>query len=108
MRGTEENPGNEEIWLEAIKLMPPHLCRQVAAKGVSSVPTSIKLWLRAAELETDKKSKRKVLRKALENINDAVALWKAAVDLEESVALLRSDTWCCNVADTFLPLCVVG
>ena len=32
MQGAEKNPDSEEIWLEAIKLMPPNNQKSVAAQ----------------------------------------------------------------------------
>lgn len=55
--------------------------------------------MKAADLEIDKKAKRKVLRKALENIPHSVRLWKAAVDLEEpedARLLLTRAVECCS------------
>lgn len=99
MKGTEACPKSEEVWLEAIRLMPPTQAKAVAAQAITSIgKTSVKLWLRARELETDKKAKRAVLRKALETIPDAVPLWKAAVDLEEpkdAKILLQRAVECC-------------
>ena len=61
MKGTEACPKSEEVWLEAIRLMPPSQAKAVAAQAITTIgKTSVKLWLRAAELETDKKSKRAV------------------------------------------------
>jgi hypothetical protein len=61
MKGTEACPKSEEVWLEAIRLMPPTQAKAVAAQAITTIgKVSVKLWLRAAELETDKKSKRAV------------------------------------------------
>eukprot|EP00038_Savillea_parva_P031230 m.84021 g.84021 ORF g.84021 m.84021 type:complete len:994 (+) comp9576_c0_seq1:78-3059(+) len=99
MKGTEACPKSEEVWLEAIRLMPPVQAKAVAAQAITAIgKTSVKLWLRARELETDKKAQRAVLRKALETIPDAVPLWKAAVDLEEprdAKVLLQRAVECC-------------
>ena len=42
------------MWLEAIRLMPPDQAKAVAALAVSKC-NSVKLWLRAAELEVGKR-----------------------------------------------------
>lgn len=77
----------------------------LVANAVRFLPASVRIWMKAADLEVDKKGKRKVLRKALEHIPhvgsslnfyaslitqslyscifQSVRLWKAAVDLEE-------------------------
>ena len=73
----------------------------VHVQGVKACPTSIKLWLRACDLETDKKSKRAVLRKALLEVPGAVRIWKAAVDLEEledAKILLGRAVECCKTS----------
>lgn len=57
--------------------------------------------MKASDLETDNKGKRKVLRKALENIPHSVRLWKAAVDIEEpddARQLLSRAVECCNTS----------
>mmetsp|Transcript_9739 Transcript_9739/g.25020 ORF Transcript_9739/g.25020 Transcript_9739/m.25020 type:complete len:992 (-) Transcript_9739:1639-4614(-) len=99
MKGTEACPKSEEVWLEAIRLMPPTQAKAVAAQAITSIgKTSVKLWLRAKDLETEKKAQRAVLRKALETIPDAVMLWKAAVELEEpkdARILLQRAVECC-------------
>lgn len=63
MRGTEMCPKSEDIWLEAVRLQPAEQAKAIMAQAVSNVPTSVRLWIRAADLETDLKSKRRVLRK---------------------------------------------
>lgn len=55
------------------------------ANAVRELPQSVRLWLKAAELESseDIQARRRVIRKALENVPHSVKLWKAAIDLEE-------------------------
>lgn len=78
--------------------------------SVAANPTSIELWLRASEIETQVKAKRAVLRKGLERIPNSVRLWKAAVELEDPedarVLLSRAvDPECCPTAvDLWLAL----
>lgn len=101
MKGTEVCPQSEEIWLEAIRLMPKEQQKSVAAQAIGACPTSVGLWIRATELEGDKKSKRAVLRKALETVPDSVRLWKAAVTLEEendAKVLLQGAVECCPLS----------
>ena len=52
-------------------------------RAVTRLPTSTKLWLRAAELEPDANRKKAVLRRALELIPSSVKLWRVAVELED-------------------------
>ena len=64
-------------------LQPPEQAKAVVAQAVRSVPQSVKLWIKAVDLETDTPAKKRVLRKALEMIPTSVRIWKAAVELEE-------------------------
>ncbi len=54
--------------------------------------------MKAVDLEQDISSKRRVLRKALDNIPSSVRLWKAAVELEDPAdarVLLGRAVECC-------------
>ncbi|EGD76229.1 PRP6 pre-mRNA processing factor 6 [Salpingoeca rosetta] len=98
IKATEKCPKNEDIWLEAIRLQPPEQAKAVVAQAVAAVPSSVKLWIKAADLESDVKAKRRVLRKGLDTIPDSVKLWKAAVDLEspsDACILLGRAVECC-------------
>ncbi|KAJ1504755.1 hypothetical protein HMI55_001886, partial [Coelomomyces lativittatus] len=55
----------------------------ILANAVRQIPTSVKIWLQAAHLETDAVGKKRVLRRALEFIPNSVTLWKAVISLEE-------------------------
>ena len=65
MNGTETCPRSEDVWLEAARLQPTEVAKHVVAKGVQQVPNAVKLWIKAADLESEKKSKKRVYRKAL-------------------------------------------
>eukprot|EP00049_Salpingoeca_infusionum_P022507 m.7164 g.7164 ORF g.7164 m.7164 type:complete len:909 (+) comp5223_c0_seq1:190-2916(+) len=98
MKGTQMCPKNEDVWLEAVRLQPEEQAKAVMAQAVGALPASVKLWMRAASLETEVKAKRRVFRKALENLPDSVKLWEAAVELEapaDAVILLGRATECC-------------
>ncbi|CAG0881555.1 unnamed protein product [Cyprideis torosa] len=98
MKGCQENPNSEDLWLESIRLEPPETAKAVVANGVRHLPKSVQLWLKAAELETETKGKRKVFRKALEQVPNSVRLWKAAVELEpvdDARILLSRAVECC-------------
>jgi hypothetical protein len=41
----------------------PENAKVILAKAVQHIPQSVKIWLKAAELETDVKAKKRVLRK---------------------------------------------
>eukprot|EP00004_Rigifila_ramosa_P016167 TRINITY_DN3809_c0_g1_i1.p1 TRINITY_DN3809_c0_g1~~TRINITY_DN3809_c0_g1_i1.p1 ORF type:complete len:761 (-),score=160.81 TRINITY_DN3809_c0_g1_i1:574-2856(-) len=83
MQGCVECPQNEDVWLEAIRLQPPELAKGVVAKAVQAIPNSVRLWIKAADLEVDTNAKRRVFRRALLIIPNSIRLWKAAIELEE-------------------------
>lgn len=71
------------------------------AQAVRSVPLSVKLWMKAVDLESDTPAKKLVLRKALEMIPTSVRIWKAAVELEEvddARVLLGRAVECCPLS----------
>ncbi|KAI5723357.1 hypothetical protein M8J76_004905 [Diaphorina citri] len=98
MKGCEENQTSEDLWLEAARLQPVDTARAVIAQAVRHIPTSVRIWIKAADLETETKAKRRVYRKALEHIPNSVRLWKAAVELEDpedARILLSRAVECC-------------
>jgi len=82
LKGTEMAPTNEDVWVEAAAMHPPHHARAILAKAVTHLPTSVNIWIMAANLETDAAAQKAVLRRALEHLPTSVRLWKAAVELE--------------------------
>lgn len=82
-KGFTNCPKNQDVWLEAARLHDPEEAKTILAHATREIPNSVKLWLAAANLETDNKRKKKVLRKALEMIPNSPKLWRAAVELEE-------------------------
>ncbi|KAF6200949.1 hypothetical protein GE061_005396 [Apolygus lucorum] len=108
MKGCEENQSSEDLWLEAARLQPPDTGRGVIAQAVRFIPTSVRIWIRAADLETETKAKRRVYRKALEHIPNSVRLWKAAVELEDPedarILLSRAVECCPTSVDLWLAL----
>ena len=69
MKGCEMCPRSEDVWLEAIRLQPLDIGKAVVSEAVKRLPQSVKLWIKAAELETELKCKKRVLRKALEHVS---------------------------------------
>ena len=80
MQGCEMCPKSEDVWLEAARLhvrlhtvllmCVPDItmknnndAKVVLANAVQHVSQSVKIWLAAADLESDAKSKKRVLRK---------------------------------------------
>ena len=97
-KGCEECPKNEDVWLEACRLANPGEAKGVIAKGVKFIPNSVKLWMRASDLEEDGVNKSRVLRKGLECVPNSVRLWKAVVELanvEDARLLLHRAVECC-------------
>ncbi len=82
--GCETCPDNEDVWLEAARLHPVEVGKSILATAVRRLPTSVKIFLRAADLETNDAAKKVVLRKALESNPTSVTLWKAAIELEDA------------------------
>ncbi|KAM5546596.1 hypothetical protein ABKV19_002401 [Rosa sericea] len=83
-QGCHMCPKNEDVWLEACRLVTPSEAKVVVAMGVKQIPNSVDLWMRAVDLEHDKSNKKKVLWKALDQSNEnlrCVRLWKAVMDL---------------------------
>ncbi|KAJ6633556.1 Pre-mRNA-processing factor 6 [Pseudolycoriella hygida] len=101
MAGCEMNPLSEDLWLEASRLQPPDTAKAVIAQAARHIPTSVRIWIKAADLESEQKAKRRVFRKALEHIPNSVRLWKAAVEMEnpdDARILLSRAVECCNTS----------
>ena len=80
--GCSACPKNADVWLEASRLNPPAKAKVILARAVEQLPSSVKVWMRAADLEKETVNRKRVLRKALEYVPNSVRLWKAAVELE--------------------------
>eukprot|EP01129_Flabellula_baltica_P014603 TRINITY_DN7031_c0_g1_i1.p1 TRINITY_DN7031_c0_g1~~TRINITY_DN7031_c0_g1_i1.p1 ORF type:complete len:938 (-),score=246.41 TRINITY_DN7031_c0_g1_i1:65-2878(-) len=76
-------PKSESVWIQAARLHPPKEARTILSHATNAIPDSIKIWMTAANLETETKRKKRVLRKALEQNPTSSELWKAAVVLEK-------------------------
>ncbi|WVQ82167.1 hypothetical protein IAT38_004295 [Cryptococcus sp. DSM 104549] len=81
--GCEKCPKSEDVWFHAAELNNPENAKVILGKAIQHVPQSVKIWLKAAALETDVAAKKRVLRKALEFIPNSVSLWKETVNLED-------------------------
>lgn len=82
-RGCQQCPKNEDVWLESIRLNDKHNAKIIAAQAIQKNNRSVRLWVEAMKLETDSRSKKRVIRHALDHIPESEALWKEAVNLEE-------------------------
>ncbi|KAI8097326.1 PRP1 splicing factor, N-terminal-domain-containing protein [Halteromyces radiatus] len=83
-KGCIQCPKNEDVWLESARLNTVENAKIILADAVRSIPQSVKIWLRAVNLETDNKNKKKVLRRALEFIPNSVKLWRTAINMEDN------------------------
>jgi len=83
-RGCEHCPNSEDVWLESMRLNDNHNAKIIAAQAVKNIPRSVRLYVEAAQLESDPRAKKKVIRRGLDMIPTSVILWKEAVNLEEN------------------------
>lgn len=108
MKGCEECPKSEDLWLEAVRLMPGDEGKMVVAQAVRQLPHSVRIWMKASSLESNLKDKKKIFRKALESVPNSVALWKAAVELEDEenarIMLSRAVECCPTNVELWLAL----
>ncbi|KAI1123961.1 PRP1 splicing factor [Nemania abortiva] len=82
-RGCDHCPKSEDVWLENIRLNDQRNARIIAASAIKKNDRSVRLWVEAMKLEDDARSKKRVIRHALDHIPESEALWKEAVNLEE-------------------------
>ncbi len=82
-KGCENCPKSEDLWIEAARLNSFENAKIILANAALHIPQSVKIWLRAKELEKDVQDQKKMLRQALEHIPNSVALWKELVSCEE-------------------------
>lgn len=108
MEACEKCPRDENVWLEAARIQEPEMAKRVCATATQRLPKSTRIYIRAAQLETDKDKKRRVLRRALENCPESVQLWKVAVNLENNhdarIMLSRAVECCPTAAELWLAL----
>ncbi|ORY92346.1 PRP1 splicing factor, N-terminal-domain-containing protein [Syncephalastrum racemosum] len=83
-KGCEQCPKSEDVWLENARLNTNENAKVIMAEAVRHLPQSVKIWLKAVDLESDQASQKRVLRRALEYIPNSVKLWRAAVNMEEN------------------------
>ncbi len=88
-RGCEMCPKSEGVWLESIRLNDNHNAKIIAANAIKNNDRSVRLWIEAMKLENDQRSKKRVLRRALDAVPQSVVIWKEAVNLEEDPADAR-------------------
>ncbi|KAJ7696368.1 PRP1 splicing factor, N-terminal-domain-containing protein [Mycena metata] len=87
--GCQHCPQSEEVWLEAARLHKNDDAKVILANAARSIQHSVKIWLTAADLETNVNAKKRVLRKALDSIPNSVRLWKETVNIETSASDAR-------------------
>jgi pre-mRNA-processing factor 6 len=82
-KGCEQCPKSDDVWLEAARLNTPENAKIILANAAQYVPESVRIWIKAMDLEGDVRAKKRVIRSALEFIPNSVSLWKTAISLEE-------------------------
>ncbi|GAA6023804.1 hypothetical protein JCM11491_000549 [Sporobolomyces phaffii] len=83
-QGCEQCPKNEDVWICASELNTNENAKIILANAIQELPQSVRIWMRAVELEHEVKAKKRVLRKALEYVPASVKLWKETVKLESN------------------------
>ncbi|KAJ8980959.1 hypothetical protein NQ317_013411 [Molorchus minor] len=110
----ETNPNHPPAWIASARLEEVtgkvQAARNLIMKGCEVNPPkrrfmarsgTVRIWIKAADLELELKAKRRVFRKALEHVPNSVRLWKAAVELEnpeDARILLSRAVECCPSA----------
>lgn len=86
-QGCVNCPFDEEIWLENVRLNRSDVkyAKIIVAEGVKLNNKSLKLWLKATELEQEVFNKKRVIRKALESLPTSAELWKESINYEENI-----------------------
>ncbi|CCH41347.1 Pre-mRNA-processing factor 6 [Wickerhamomyces ciferrii] len=86
-QGCNNCPFDEEIWLENIRLNRSDIkySKIIVAEAINLNSKSLKLWLKAIELELEIFNKKRVIRKALENLPTSVELWEKSINLEDDL-----------------------
>ena len=74
---------NEDLWLEAARLLPINKSIEVLLKGLTYLKKSEKLWLTLINYEKDKNKQKEYLKFALENVTSSEKLWKKLIDNEK-------------------------
>lgn len=84
-QGCDNCPRDEEIWLENVRLNQHDVkhSKIIIADAVRLNSKSLKLWMKAMDLEQETFNKKRILRKALESLPTAEPLWAALLELEE-------------------------
>ncbi|KAH3686920.1 hypothetical protein WICPIJ_002081 [Wickerhamomyces pijperi] len=85
-QGCSNCPRDESVWLESVRMteiVDLRMAKVIIADAVRKNGKSVKLWTRACELERDHNDKKRVIRKALEQLYSSGELWKLLIQLEE-------------------------
>lgn len=82
-RGCQTTPDSEAVWVENIKINENHNAKIIAANAITHIPHSTRLWMLAADLETELNSKKRVLRRAIDVLPKSTQIWKELVNLSE-------------------------
>lgn len=84
-QGCQNCSKNEDIWLENIRLNRYDLktCKIIVTEAIKFNTKSLKLWLKAIELENEAFNKKRVIRKAIESIPTNYELWLKSIEFED-------------------------
>ncbi|KAL9047015.1 MAG: hypothetical protein Q9214_000301 [Letrouitia sp. 1 TL-2023] len=82
-RGCQTTPDSEDVWIENIKISENHNAKIIAANAITRIPHSTRLWMLAADLETEPNSKKRVLRRAIDVLPKSTQIWKELVNLSD-------------------------
>ncbi|KAI4216800.1 MAG: hypothetical protein LQ351_000749 [Letrouitia transgressa] len=88
-RGCQTTPDSEAVWVENIRMNENHNAKIIAANAIKHIPQSTRLWMLAADLETDLNSKKRVLRRAIDMMPTSTQIWKELVNLCDDPADAR-------------------
>ncbi|KAJ3042681.1 hypothetical protein HK097_001952 [Rhizophlyctis rosea] len=77
------HPSSEVVWFESARLNAINQAKLMLIQASRNILQSIKLWLHAAELESDPHLKKQLLCRALQYIPSSFKMWKALVSLED-------------------------
>lgn len=86
IKACEACPEAEDVWLEALRLLPRPQALELMGRALESMPRSARLWIAAAGLEEEGRRKQRLLQRGLEQAPDSSLLWRALVELEEDEA----------------------
>lgn len=85
LQGCKTIPGAEEVWIENVRINMNDIeyAKAIVKEGLKYCKSSVNLWMKAIELEVEKKSKKRMIMRALEDLPRGDQLWKLLIDIED-------------------------